>query len=237
MERAPRLHYFQHEPFEGLGAMEEWAIAKGFSITSTHLYRGEPLPLLEDVDWLVVMGGSMSVNDEAELPWLRPEKAFVKQAIEAEKVVLGICLGAQMIANVLGCKVQPNAYKEIGWFPIQWREEARLHPFFQHIPKEITVFHWHGETFEMPEGALHLATSRACLNQGFLFNDKVIGLQFHLEFNLKSTEEMLTYCAHELKEDTYIQSGSEMLEQQHFIFPAKAALFGILDALANLNNP
>ena len=226
-----RLHYFQHEPFEGLGAIEEWVIGKGFQVTATHLYKGEALPQLHEFDWLVIMGGSMSVNDEAELPWLLPEKALVKQAIEAGKVVLGICLGAQMIANVLGSKVYRNPQKEIGWFPVQWNPFALSHPFFCHVPAVLQLFHWHGETFDLPEGARHLAESKACVNQAFLYKDKVIGLQFHLEFNDKSTEEMLAYCSHELEEDTYVQSGNSMLEQKHFISPAKEALFGILDAL------
>ena len=107
-----RLHYFQHEPFEGLGLIEEWAISKSFSISNTHLYKNESLPKLEDIDWLIIMGGSMSVNDEEHLSWLVAEKTFVKSAIDAGKVVLGICLGAQMIANVLGSKIYPNEKKK-----------------------------------------------------------------------------------------------------------------------------
>jgi len=237
MKRPTRLHYFQHEPFEGLGSIEEWALLKGFSLASTHLYKNDSLPELEHFDWLVVMGGSMSVNDEAALPWLRPEKAFVKQAILAGKVVIGICLGAQMIANVLGSKVQYNEHKEIGWFPIHWDPEALRHTLFRHIPPSLNVMHWHGETFEMPLGAMPLAKSKACMNQGFLYKEKVLGLQFHPEFDEKSTDEMLAYCSHELQEGAYVQSGDKMIEQRHFIIPAKAALFGILDALANQNNP
>ncbi len=226
-----RLHYFQHETFEGLGAIEEWAILKGFTINSTHLYKGEALPKLEEIDWLVIMGGSMSVNDETELPWLVAEKAFVKQAIESGKVVIGICLGAQMIANVLGSKIYPNSDKEIGWFPIVWEMKALSNPVFSHIPMQLNVLHWHGETFDLPNGSLLLASSEACVNQGFLYKDKVIGLQFHMEFNEKSTDEMLAYCAHELNENKFIQSGDKILTQKHFIPAAKDALFGILNAL------
>ena len=227
-----RLHYFQHEPFEGLGLIEEWAISKSFSISSTHFYKNESLPRLENIDWLVIMGGSMSVNDEEQLPWLVAEKAFVKSAIDAGKVVLGICLGAQMIANVLGSKIYPNEKKEIGWFPIIWNPEALSNSKFKHIPPILNVLHWHGETYEMPKNALHLAESIACTNQGFLFKEKVIGLQFHLEFNDKSTEEMLRYCAHELKESLYVHSAEKIISQNHNISAAKKALFGILDALA-----
>lgn len=226
-----RLHYFQHEPFEGLGLIEEWAISKSFSISSTHFYKNGSLPKLEDIDWLIIMGGSMSVNDEKELPWLVPEKAFVKAAIDTGKVVLGICLGAQMIANVLGSKIYPNSKKEIGWFPIIWNPEALSNSKFKHIPPILNVLHWHGETFEMPKDALHLAESIACANQGFLFKEKVVGLQFHLEFNDKSTEEMLRYCTHELKESQYVHSAEKIISQNHNISAAKKALFGILEAL------
>lgn len=226
-----RLHYFQHEPFEGLGLIEEWATSKGFSISSTHFYKNESLPKLKDIDWLVIMGGSMSVNDEEQLPWLIAEKAFVKSAIDAGKVVLGICLGAQMIANVLGSKVYPNDKKEIGWFPIIWNPEALANSKFKHIPPILNVLHWHGETFEMPKDALHLAESIACINQGFLYKEKVIGLQFHMEFNDKSTEEMLRYCSHELKENQYVHSAEKIISQNHNILAAKKALFGILEAL------
>lgn len=227
-----RLHYFQHEPFEGLGLIEEWAISKGFAISSTHFYKGESLPDLEEIDWLVIMGGSMSVNDEEKLPWLVTEKAFVKKAIESGKVVFGICLGAQMIANVLGSKVYPNVSKEIGWFPILWNPEAMSDAKFKHIPPILNVLHWHGETFDLPNEAMLLAESKACVNQAFLYREKVVGLQFHLEFNDRSTDEMLHYCSHELKEELYVQSAEKIISQKHFIPVAKKALFGILDALA-----
>jgi GMP synthase (glutamine-hydrolysing) len=208
-----------------------WATAKSFSISGTHFYKNESLPKLKDIDWLIIMGGSMSVNEEEQFPWLVAEKAFVKSAIDAGKVVLGICLGAQMIANILGSKVYPNDKKEIGWFPIIWNPEALSNSKFKHIPPILNVLHWHGETFEIPNDALHLAESIACANQGFLFKEKVVGLQFHMEFNDKSTEEMLRYCSHELKESLYVHSAEKIISQNHNISAAKKALFGILDAL------
>ena len=226
-----RLHYFQHEPFEGLGAIEEWAVAKKCTITSTHFYKEACLPRLEDIDWLVIMGGAMSVNDEQELPWLVTEKEFVKKAIDAGKVVVGICLGCQMIANVLGSNVYPNKEKEIGWYPIVWENEALALKPFHHLMKEQKVLHWHGETYDLPKNAMRIAQSEACLNQGFIYQNNVVGLQFHMEFNLKSTDEMLRYCAHELKEGKYIQSAETITAHEALIIPANKALFGILDAL------
>lgn len=229
-----KLHYLQHEPFEGPASVMEWATGKEATISSTHLYKGETVPPdVSGFDILLIMGGSMSVNDEAELPWLVAEKQFVKKAIEAGKIVIGICLGAQMIANVLGSKVYRNKEKEIGWFPITWEEEALRLPVFKSISKELTVLHWHGETFDLPEGALRIAQSEACVNQGFLYKGKVLALQFHMEFNEKSTEEMLLHCGAELAAGKYVQSEESIRKQIHFIPPAKKALFSILDSLGS----
>src|SRR5271165_3985143 len=111
-----RLHALQHVPFEGPAAIADWAAAQGVSMTVAHLYRGDALPSLSDFDMLAVMGGPMSVNDSSHYTWLDPEIAFMRAAIGAGKAVLGICLGAQMIAKALGARVYPGAQKEIGWF-------------------------------------------------------------------------------------------------------------------------
>ncbi len=185
-----KLHWLQHVPFEGLGIIEEWAEANGFGITRTRLFAGEQLPEIGTFDWLVVMGGPMGIYDHVDHPWLVAEKQLIKNAIEAEKTVLGICLGAQLIADVLGAKVYAGPQKEIGWFPIQG-----LNSF---LPKTLTAFHWHGDTFEIPEGASRLASSEACKNQGFIYNDRIVALQFHLETTPESMEALIENCAGEL---------------------------------------
>lgn len=228
-----RLHYFQHEPFEGLACIEQWATSHKYTITSTHFYKGEPLPSLDEIDVLVIMGGAMSVNDEKELAWLAPEKQFVKQAIDSGKVVVGICLGAQMIASVLGAKVYPNKEKEIGWFPIQWENRASLPPAFATFPDPLTVLHWHGETFDLPTGAIRIARSEGCLNQGFLYQHKVLGLQFHLEFDHTSTGQMLLHCAEDLKPGNYVQTAEEIAEGSIHITAAQDVLFRMLTALVS----
>jgi len=231
MSKTVRLHYFQHEAFEGLAAIGEWAQNKGFSISSTHFFKGEHITILpNEIDWLVIMGGSMSVNDEKELPWLVEERKFVSEAIHAGKIVLGICLGAQMIAKALGANVYKNTQQEIGWFPLQWNVEALKQPIFQHIPKELTVLHWHGETFDLPNDSMLIASTGLTPHQGFLYKERVLGLQFHLEFNEQSTEEMLLNCG-KLLQGEYVQSEESIRTQTQFIPPAKQALFGILDAL------
>ncbi|MBU0964972.1 MAG: gamma-glutamyl-gamma-aminobutyrate hydrolase family protein, partial [Proteobacteria bacterium] len=155
-----RAHYFQHVPFEGLGSIALWLAAAGFEITSTRFFASAELPDLNMIDLLVVMGGPMSVNDEAELPWLVLEKRFIREAIEAGKPVLGICLGAQLIASALGARIYPNPVKEIGWLPIQGISANDSAVF--RFPETEKVFHWHGETFDLPAGAIRLAKSEGC---------------------------------------------------------------------------
>ena len=119
-----RIHVLQHVPFEGLGAIEAWLLERRADIHYTRFFDGDPLPPHDAVDLLIVMGGPMSVNDEVRLPWLEPEKRFVREAIERNIAVLGVCLGAQLIASALGSRVYSGPAKEIGWFPIQRAPEA-----------------------------------------------------------------------------------------------------------------
>jgi len=190
---AMKLHYLQHVPFEGLGIIEDWAKTQDAEISCTRLFAGEQLPDIGSFDWLVVMGGPMGIYDHKEHPWLIAEKEFIKAAIDTGKTVLGICLGAQLIADVLGAKVYPGSQKEIGWFPIQRSEGAP-----ELLPATLTAFHWHGDTFELPAGATRLASSEACKNQGFIYNDRVVALQFHLETTPESMEALIENCAEEL---------------------------------------
>ena len=149
----------------------------------------------------------MSVNDEEQLPWLREEKRFVADAIASNKAVLGICLGSQLIASALGSRIYPGAEKEIGWFPV-FAEPAVPGTFV--FPASAEVFHWHGETFDLPAGAVHLASSAACRNQAFQIGARVIGLQFHLETTPESAEAIISNCAHELLPQRFIQTESAL---------------------------
>lgn len=202
MRKIVKMTVLQHVPFEGPGAIADWAAAREIDSTVRHLYRGDPLPDLSEFDMLTVMGGPMSANDEAVLPWLAPEMARVGDAIASEKIVLGVCLGAQIIAKALGAKVYRGAQKEIGWFPV--RAEA-THALFEGLPGEFMAFHWHGETFDLPARAERLASTPATANQAFAVGKKSLGLQFHLEATKESLNALIDHAADEIGDGPYEQ--------------------------------
>lgn len=175
-----RFHILEHMPYERPGRLLDWAKRYNHEVTTTRFHAGDSLPKVKDVDFLVVMGGPMSVHDENKYPWMKDEKHFMRNAMHRGTKVLGICLGAQLAAECLGAKITPNKTKEIGWLPI---EKVKSHPVTQDLPSSLTVFHWHGETFSLPAHAVHLFESKHCPHQAFLWNDQVLGLQFHMEMN------------------------------------------------------
>ncbi len=207
-----RLYYLQHVPFENPGCILDWANEHDIEVKSSHLYKNEALPELDDFDILVVMGGPMGAHDDQNYPWMRPEKDFLTAAINANKKIIGICLGSQFLADVFGVQVYPNVHKEIGWFPIEWSEAAQENDVTAHMPKKLSVFHWHGDTYDLPPDAVHLAESAVCPNQAFQVGDHVLAFQFHLEVKEDNVKAMLANCADELVEAPYIQSREQILE-------------------------
>ena len=211
-----RAHYFQHVPFEGLGSIEQWLIKYGFDITCTRFFDSTKLPQTKEIDLLIVMGGPMSVNDEDNYPWLIEEIKFIRAVIDSGKPVLGICLGAQLIANALGASVYKNPVKEIGWFPICGISSNNSSIY--NFPSSMKVFHWHGETFDLPTGATLLAKSDGCENQAFQIGKSVIGLQFHLETTRKAAQALVSNCRDELVPAKYIQTEEEILSAKPEIY-------------------
>ena len=198
-----QVQVLQHVPFEGLGSIAAWLSERGAAVHTTRFYQSAVLPDPRSIDLVIAMGGPMSVNDERGYPWLKEEKAFVKEAVDRGCGVLGVCLGAQMIASALGARVFANAHKEIGWFPVRaMSTEADVFRF----PPKTTVFHWHGETFDLPAGAVHLASSVGCRNQAFQIGRNVIGLQFHLETTPESADQIIQHCRDELVAGEYVQT-------------------------------
>ncbi len=227
-----RLHYLQHVPFEGLGRIHSWAEAAGAALTATHLYREPSLPEMRAFDLLVIMGGPMSTGDTDRYPWLVREKQFIRQAVAAGKAVLGICLGAQLIADALGARVYPNDYREIGWFDIEREPAAAGHAIGDCLPSRIKVFHWHGDTFDLPAEALPLARSAACRHQGFVVGDRVVGLQFHLETTPESLQALIENAGDDLKPGPYVQSPDIMRRASDGFGPNHDVLESLLGRLA-----
>jgi GMP synthase-like glutamine amidotransferase len=227
-----RIHYFQHVVHEGLGSIEEWISLSGHSLTSTRFFESAKLPEISDIDWLIIMGGPMNVHNEEQFPWLADEKKFIRQAVDAGKTVLGICLGSQLISVVLGARVYQNSEKEIGWFDIELTSFAQSCNLFFDMGSRLKVFHWHGDTFDLPEDAIHLASSAGCKNQAFLYKGKVLALQFHLETTWDSLLEMIERGRKELTIGKYVQTEKELLKNKQLIESNRKILFILLTRLA-----
>jgi GMP synthase (glutamine-hydrolysing) len=228
-----KIHTLQHVEYETPGSIEAWAKNNEFEMSFTRFYVSAELPELNSFDWLLIMGGPMSVHDEDKFPWLKREKEFIKSAIENDKVVIGICLGSQLIAQQLGAEVYPNEYKEIGWYRIQTTIHASDDDLFSPLPRAFQAFHWHGDTFTLPDDALHLAETDACKNQLFIWKEKVIGIQFHPEITQPLLKNMIDNGKSELKNEKYIQPADYILEQTELIAQSNDLMESILNNMKN----
>lgn len=182
------------------------------------------------------MGGSMGIYDYEENPWLRDEKAFIKQAIEVGKSVLGICLGAQLLADLLGARVYGNRYREMGWFPVRAVVTENKPEFLTGLPEEITLFHWHSRTFDIPAGAVHLFRSEGCENQGFFYGGRVLALQFHPEATEERIKTMIGRFGLEIGGEPFIQKKEEMLGQEEYLAGTKEFMFTVLDKFEKITH-
>ena len=227
-----RIHIIQHVAFEGPGAIRQWARERGHLITVTDQSRGGHLPALDTFDFLVVMGGPMSANDESRFAWLASEKQLIAEAVLGPKAVLGICLGAQLLAQVLGARVYKARTKEIGWFPVRLTPEAVGSGLFAGLPAEMTVLHWHGETFDLPPGAVLLAESDVCRNQAFAIGERVLGLQFHLEVQPQGLEDLIQNSAADLEQGPAVQARGALRASAHLAQTLRPSLDAILDRMA-----
>lgn len=229
-----RIHCLQHLKNDTLGNIGTWIARKEHRLTKTLLYEDAFFPAPEEFDLLLIMGGTMSVYQEGEYPWLKTEKEFVKKTIGTGKPVLGSCFGAQMIADVLGGKVTKNLYKEIGWHTVRAMEGKNLSEIKNSkLPScmfsEFTGFMWHGDTFEIPAGAMKLFESEACPNQGFIYNGKVLGLQFHPEADRQWVRNLIRDSGHDLVPGKYIQSEKEIYIQESFFESSRNLAFSLMD--------
>jgi GMP synthase-like glutamine amidotransferase len=228
---SPRVHWLQHVPFEGLGAIGPWLAERGARVTATRCHAAEDLPALDDFDWLIVMGGPMSVHDRDRYPWLAAEQRLVADAIAAGRTVLGICLGAQLIAQALGARVFRAPERETGWFPIEPVAPPTGHPFADLFSRPDDVFHWHGETFDLPAGAVPLARSAACAHQAFALGSRVLALQFHLEMTPGGARALIEHCPDDLAPGPCVQPAAAILSDESRFRDAHTHMGRVLDAL------
>lgn len=227
-----KIHTIMHVPFEGLGCIAEWISKNNHPVSFTKFYESYQLPDLNGIDWLVIMGGPMGVYDEALYPWLAEEKEYIRQAINGGKTVLGICLGSQLIAEVLGAKVYPNEQKEIGWMKVKRTQTSKESPILGNTEAEFSVFHWHGDTYDLPAGSTHLFESEVCKHQAFLYQEKVLGLQFHFEVTPETLLGMVENGENELIESNTVQSAKVIMTETKHFESNNNKMFQLLDWLS-----
>ncbi|WP_201587729.1 type 1 glutamine amidotransferase [Psychrobacter jeotgali] len=196
-----RIHALFHTDYADLSFIKQWANAHNHPITVSRSYDNHSLPALDSFDWLIVMGGPMSVHDEDQHTWLIAEKRLIKQSIDAGKTVIGVCLGAQLVAHCLGAEVKPSGVREIGWLPMWLTQAGQAHPLLQDLPKQpFMVFHFHGDGFDCPKGASIIAETEAWANQGFIYQTAkhkrrgtwVLAWQCHFEVTKESLSKMVS---------------------------------------------
>ena len=214
-----RIHILQNSSETPPGTVLEWLKVSKREATVVKLYDGEKPPRAEDCDMVIVLGGPMNVDQTAEYPWLLDEKEFLRQMVQAKKTCLGICLGGQLLSQVLGGTVAKHEHWEVGWHAITIGTNQRL-----------MVFQWHQDTFSIPPGAVRVATNRICENQAFAFGDNIVGLQFHPE----ATEEWVAESAADPEQPVgpHVQLPATMLDERIFCVPMKKWFFELLDQMA-----
>ncbi len=224
------IYCLHHIKFESFGNLKEWALIHDHVLETTDPSTCHSFLSPDEFDMLVIMGGTMSVYEEDNHPWLHKEKAFVREVLRIGKPILGICFGGQMLAQLLGAHVGPNIYKEIGWHNVG--KTPQCNTFLKGLPDTFPVFQWHSYTFDIPEDAVRLFESEACKNQGFIYNNNVIGLQFHPEANVMWIKELIHHCRGDIVQGRYIQNEESMLCRETELGMSKKIMFQLLDILS-----
>lgn len=226
-----KIHFLQHVPFEGPAGIAVWVAQHNHASTITKLFNDETLPTVDSFDWLIVMGGPMGIYDTQQYPWLAAEKEFISEAVAANKAVLGICLGAQLIAGASGAKVKANDHREIGWFNMAPSAELKGTVLDGVFPEKTLAFHWHGDTFDLPNNAKLIASNNACKNQGFILGDRVVGLQFHLETTPESAGLLIENGRDELDSSRFVQTKEKMLDSPERFITINKIMFALLSRI------
>jgi GMP synthase-like glutamine amidotransferase len=191
-----RLLVLQHIACEHPGVFSEVIRDRGAEAVAVELDAGEALPDWRDFDGVVAMGGPMGAGDEGEHPWLAAEKRLVREAVEGGRPFLGVCLGVQLLAAALGAPVYVAERAEVGLLEVELTENGREDPLFAGLGERLVSLQWHGDTFELPEGAVHLARSEQIANQAFRAGERAYGVQFHLEVTGEMAREWASVPAY-----------------------------------------
>jgi len=226
-----RIDVLEHAANEGPGKIGVWAERRGYTVNLVRMDEGAPLPSLDEPGLIAIMGGGMNIYQHRDYPWLLEEKRFLAKAIAKGKPLVWICLGAQLLADVLGGKVVQNAHKEVGWWPVRFLDRSAP---FDGFPAECPMFHWHGDTFELPPRARRIAESDGCANQAFAFGDRIVGLQFHAEVANSDLEGFCDAAPQDLEDGKYSQSRAAIVDQPPDMTAADRGLERLLDALCGL---
>jgi len=223
-----RVYCLTHVAFEGPARIRTWAETRGHELRALRADLADALPDVHATDMLVVMGGPMSVNDP--LSWLSSEARFVEACLRESKPILGVCLGAQMLAKVLGARVYASGLKEIGWWNVTRSAESPVAN--SPLPLNFTPLHWHGETFDLPVGSVPLARSEAIANQAFVVNGNTVGLQFHIEATPESVEEIVAGARADIDGGPWQQTAETILAERATRARAlESTCFAVLDWL------
>jgi GMP synthase (glutamine-hydrolysing) len=231
------IFVFRHVQHEGIGTIADALLHRELPYTIVDSLK-DPLPRFEsrNIAGLVVMGGPMNVDETDKYPALAAEVVWMRNAVEAEIPVLGVCLGSQLLAKALGARVYANRVKEIGWYDIELVSSATDDPLFAGLPQTINVFQWHGDTFDLPARAVHLARSPQCENQAFRFGKSAYGLQFHLEVTDEIIDDWLGEPGNcgELSQVPYIDPEAIRRETPVRLAVMEKLASGVFDRFAEL---
>lgn len=210
----------QHVPYEDPQRLKPLLEERGYRFRFTRFFASDPLPEPDAFELLIVMGGPMGTYEEELHPWLKEEKAFLRRVLERPVPILGVCLGAQLLAEAMGARVYPHTLKEIGWFPVRKTRAGSTSPLLEGLPDTFMAFHWHGDTFELPQGAIHLLESEGCAHQAFSDPEGLrVGLQFHLEVEEPGIEALIK-ASGTLPQGPYVEKPAGILNKAPQYLPA-----------------
>ena len=210
-----KLHLLEHESnYFSETNITIWAKKKDYTITKTDVFNQEPFPHRDDFDWLMIMGGFQHIWQEEANRWLIAEKKFLDDTLRAGKIVLGICLGAQLLAEAFGGRAFTNKHPEIGWHEVSLNPEGKNSFLFKDVPDGFLTFHWHFDHFSLPAGCTCLASSEPTVNQAFIHNESsAVGLQFHPEYTCRMVKFYAGQYGHEWVPGPFVIGKADVLAQ------------------------